>query len=185
VLVKSGYYPAESINGVEADTINPAVTEPENAKILELVAPATPERYWEGVFKSPGHYPDCYNSLYGNRRVYETEDRKLSVPGFHSGVDLCGGAGLPIYAPAPGVVVFAGPLEVRGNATIIDHGWGVYSGFWHQSEILVQVGQKVETGDIIGKVGGTGRVTGPHLHWEIWVNSVQVNPLEWLQESFP
>jgi len=185
VLVKSGYYPAESINGVEADTINPAVTEPENAKILELVAPATPERYWEGVFKSPGYYPDCYNSLYGNRRIYETEDRTLSVPGFHSGVDLCGGAGLPIYAPAPGVVVFAGPLEVRGNATLIDHGWGVYSGFWHQSEILVQVGQKVETGDIIGKVGGTGRVTGPHLHWEIWVNSVQVNPLEWLQESFP
>jgi murein DD-endopeptidase MepM/ murein hydrolase activator NlpD len=83
------------------------------------------------------------------------------------------------------VVVFTGLKTVRGNATIIDHGWGVYSGFWHQSEILVQVGQKVETGDIIGKVGGTGRVTGPHLHWEIWVNGIQVNPLEWLQEPFP
>jgi murein DD-endopeptidase MepM/ murein hydrolase activator NlpD len=165
--------------------IDPAITEPEDAQIRDLVSQATPERYWEGVFKSPGYFPDCYNSLYGNRRLYETEDGTLSISGFHSGVDLCGGAGLPIFAPAPGVIVFAGPLDVRGNATIIDHGWGVYSGFWHQSEILVQVGQKVETGDIIGRVGGTGRVTGPHLHWEIWVNGVQVNPLEWLQESFP
>ena len=185
VLVKSGYYPNEPILIVSHATIDPAITQPEDAQIRELISQATPERYWEGAFKSPGYYPDCYNSRYGNRRVYETEDRTLSIPGFHSGVDLCGGAGLPIYAPAPGVIVFASQLDVRGNATIIDHGWGVYSGFWHQSEILVQVGQKVETGDIIGKIGGTGRVTGPHLHWEIWVNGVQVNPLEWLLESFP
>jgi len=185
VLIKSGYYPNDPILVVNLEMIDPAITEPEDAQIRDLVSQATPERYWEGVFKSPGYFPDCYNSLYGNRRLYETEDGTLSISGFHSGVDLCGGAGLPIFAPAPGVIVFAGPLDVRGNATIIDHGWGVYSGFWHQSEILVQVGQKVETGDIIGRVGGTGRVTGPHLHWEIWVNGIQVNPLEWLQESFP
>jgi len=185
VLIKSGYYPNDPILVVNLEMIDPAITEPEDAQIRDLVSQATPERYWEGVFQSPGYFPDCYNSLYGNRRLYETEDGTLSISGFHSGVDLCGGAGLPIFAPAPGVIVFAGPLDVRGNATIIDHGWGVYSGFWHQSEILVQVGQKVETGDIIGRVGGTGRVTGPHLHWEIWVNGVQVNPLEWLLESFP
>jgi len=185
VLIKSGYYPNDPILVVNLEMIDPAITEPEDAQIRHLVSPATPDHYWEGVFKSPGFFPDCYNSLYGNRRLYETEDGTLSISGFHSGVDLCGGAGLPIFAPAPGVIVFAGPLDVRGNATIIDHGWGIYSGFWHQSEILVQVSQKVETGDIIGRVGGTGRVTGPHLHWEIWVNGVQVNPLEWLQESFP
>ena len=185
VLIKFGYYPNDPILVVNLEMIDPAITEPEDAQIRDLVSQATPERYWEGVFKSPGYFPDCYNSLYGNRRLYETEDGTLSISGFHSGVDLCGGAGLPIFAPAPGVIVFAGPLDVRGNATIIDHGWGVYSGFWHQSEILVQVGQKVETGDIIGRVGGTGRVTGPHLHWEIWVNGIQVNPLEWLHESFP
>jgi len=185
VLVKSGYYPNDPILVVNREMIDPAITEPEDAQIRDLVSPATPERYWEGVFRSPGYFPDCYNSLYGSRRVYTTEDRTLTISGFHSGLDLCGGAGLPIYAPAPGVVVFADQLEVRGYATIIDHGWGVYSGFWHQSEILVQAGQKVEAGDIIGKVGGTGRVTGPHLHWEIWVNGVQVNPLEWLQKAFP
>jgi murein DD-endopeptidase MepM/ murein hydrolase activator NlpD len=185
VLIKSGYYPNDPILVVNLEMIDPAITEPEDAQIRDLVSPATPDHYWEGVFKSPGYFPDCYNSLYGNRRLYETEDGTLSTSGFHSGVDLCGGAGLPIFAPAPGMIVFASLLDVRGNATVIDHGWGVYSGFWHQSEILVQVGQKVETGDIIGRVGGTGRVTGPHLHWEIWVNGVQVDPLDWLQKSFP
>ena len=89
-------------------------------------------------------------------------------------VGVCGGEGLQISAPAPGRGGFAAPLTVRGNATIIDHGWGVYSGFWHQSQILVNVGDMVEQGQQIGVVGGTGRVTGAHLHWDLWVNGVQV-----------
>ncbi|HZW04817.1 MAG TPA: M23 family metallopeptidase, partial [Anaerolineaceae bacterium] len=90
-----------------------------------------------------------------------------------------------ILAPAPGVVVFAGPQTVRGNATIIDHGWGVYSGIWHQAAINVQVGDRVETGQKIGEIGATGRVTGPHLHWEVWVGGVQVQPLDWLENEYP
>ena len=101
------------------------------------------------------------------------------------GLDFCGGEGLQIFAPAPGKVVFAAPLTVRGNATIIDHGWGVYSGFWHQSQILVNVGDTVEQGQVIGLVGGTGRVTGAHLHWDLWVNGIQVNPLNWLNQTYP
>ena len=92
---------------------------------------------------------------------------------------------LNIYAPAPGKVVFVGLLTVRGNATIIDHGWGVYSGFYHQSRIDVKVGDIVETGQIIGQIGGTGRVTGPHLHWDLWVNGIQVNPFYWLDQVYP
>jgi murein DD-endopeptidase MepM/ murein hydrolase activator NlpD len=61
----------------------------------------------------------------------------------------------------------------------------VYSGFWHQSKIDVQVGDRVESGQAIGVVGGTGRATGAHLHWEIWVNGVQVNPFDWLQQEYP
>ena len=61
----------------------------------------------------------------------------------------------------------------------------MYSGFWHQSEIDVQVGDVVDGGQVIGLVGGTGRVTGAHLHWEVWVNGVQVNPFDWLQQEFP
>ncbi len=97
----------------------------------------------------------------------------LEIPGFHSGLYFCGGEGLQIFAPAAGKVVFAAPLTVRGNATIIDHGWGVYSGFWHQSQLFVNVGDMVEPGQVIGLVGGQ-RVTGPHLHWEVWVNGIQV-----------
>jgi len=82
-------------------------------------------------------------------------------------------------------VVFAGPLTVRGNATIIDHGWGVYSAYMHQSEILVEQGDRVEAGELIGRVGATGRVEGPHLHWEVWAGGVQVDPLDWLSEVFP
>ena len=68
---------------------------------------------------------------------------------------------------------------------MIDHGWGVYSGFWHQSEFLVQVGEFVAPGQVIGLVGDTGRGTGAHLHWELWVNGVQVDPLDWLQQEYP
>ncbi len=184
VLVEEGGFSRETLI-VDRAYIDPAITEPENASILSLVGEATPERYWNGLFIPPGYFPDCYTSSFGTRRTYTASDRSLTLDGFHTGLDFCGGSGLPIVAPAAGIVVFAGSLEVRGNATIINHGWGVYSGFWHQSEILVQVGQHVEAGETIGKVGGTGRVTGAHLHWEIWVNGVQVNPLTWLDEIFP
>ena len=142
---------------------------------------ASPKKYWSGVFAVPGYDPTWITSWFGNRRSYNGGPFNA----YHSGVDYGGGTGLPIKAPAPGVVVFAGPLTVRGNATIIDHGWGVYSGFWHQSEFKVKVGDLVETGQEIGSSGGTGRITGPHLHWEIWVNGVQVNPMTWLETSFP
>ncbi|NMC53043.1 MAG: M23 family metallopeptidase, partial [Chloroflexi bacterium] len=84
-----------------------------------------------------------------------------------------------------GKVVFAGPLDVRGNAVILDHGHGVFSGFWHQSEILVSVGDTLSAGQQIGLIGTTGRSTGPHLHWEVWVNGVQVNPYDWVVNAYP
>ncbi|HEY5270928.1 MAG TPA: M23 family metallopeptidase, partial [Anaerolineales bacterium] len=74
---------------------------------------------------------------------------------------------------------------VRGNATIIDHGQGVYSGLYHQAEIYVSAGDHVTAGQLIGKIGDTGRVTGPHVHWDLWVNGIQVNPTQWLNETFP
>ena len=184
VLVTSGGYGSEELY-VPAETIDPAVVEPENQTIISIVAPATSTRYWNGIFASPAVYPDEYTSLYGRRRIYRGLGTDLVTEGFHTGLDFAGGEGLQIFAPAPGKVVFAAPLTVRGNATIIDHGWGVYSGFWHQSQIAVNVGDMVETGQVIGFVGGTGRVTGAHLHWEVWVNGVQVEPLNWLNQAYP
>ena len=184
VLVTSGEYGSEELY-VPPETIDPAVVDPENQTVLSITAPATPTRYWSGMFSSPAVYPDEFTSLFGRHRIYHGLGTDLTTEGFHTGLDFAGGEGLQIFAPAPGKVVFAAPLTVRGNATIIDHGWGVYSGFWHQSQIFVNVGDVVDTGQVIGLVGGTGRVTGAHLHWEVWVNGVQVNPLDWLNQAIP
>ena len=185
VVVATGNYLSEDIPLNDPSTLDPAVTEPELQQIVTTTSLITQERYWDGAFVSPAVYPDCFTSRYGTRRTYKVLNSSLEIPGFHTGLDFCGGEGLQIFAPAPGQVVFAGSLTVRGNATIIDHGWGVYSGFWHQSEINVNSGDFVEQGQVIGMVGGTGRATGPHLHWEVWVNGVQVNPLDWLNQAYP
>ncbi len=185
VLVTEGDYLSEDIPLNDPSTLDVAVTEPELRNIIALTTPSTPTRYWNGPFTSPAVDPNCFTSRYGTRRTYKVINSDIEVPGFHTGLDFCGGEGLQIFAPAPGRVVFAAPLTVRGNATIIDHGWGIYSGFWHQSGIRVNVGDLVEQGQVIGLVGGTGRVTGAHLHWEVWVNGVQVNPLDWLNQTYP
>jgi murein DD-endopeptidase MepM/ murein hydrolase activator NlpD len=188
ILVISGNYPEDPLLVVSSEFIDPAVTDPELNQVIGITAPATPDKLWSGQFTSPAiQYADAtyFTSRFGNRRVYEGQGTSLEITGFHTGLDFGGGTGLPISAPAAGRVVFAGPLTVRGNATIIDHGWGIYSGFWHQSEIDVQVGDLVKQGQTIGLVGGTGRVTGAHLHWEIWANGIQVDPLDWLNRIYP
>ncbi len=185
VLVADGGYYSETLL-VPAETIDPDTDREEFAWLYEQVTrPPTPERYWDGIFANPSYFPDCFTSRYGTRRLYKGAGTDLTYNGYHSGLDFCGGEGLPISAPAAGRVIFSGPLTIRGNATLIDHGWGVYTGYWHQSETYVQAGDWVDTGQLIGRVGGTGRVTGAHLHWEVWVNGVQVNPMLWLQRTFP
>ena len=182
-------YPYDKPLTVDPATVDPAVTKPEDEQWAALTAPVTPERYWQGVFKIPSPLDvdycletgECWSSRFGNRRSYNGSPYNR----FHSGLDVVGGVGTEIYAPAAGTVVFAGPLTVRGNATVIDHGWGVYSAYMHQSEILVNVGDRVEPGQRIGLVGGTGRVQGPHLHWEIWAGGEQVDPLDWLARAYP
>jgi murein DD-endopeptidase MepM/ murein hydrolase activator NlpD len=155
------------------------VTVPESAQVKDIVTPVTPVRLWDGPMVAPS--VGAFRSVFGSLRSYNGGP----FDSFHGGVDFAGGETQAITAPAPGVVVFTGPLVVRGNATIIDHGWGVYTGYWHQSQILVKPGDRVETGQIIGYQGATGRVTGPHLHWEMWVGGFQVDPLQWTQVSFP
>jgi murein DD-endopeptidase MepM/ murein hydrolase activator NlpD len=183
VFVRGGSYAFDPVLVVSPETIDPAVTEPEEAEWMAISAAATPEKLWEGPWQSPTPPPfdQCWPSLYGNRRSYNGSEYKY----FHTGLDFCGGVGTAIHAPAAGVVVFAGPLTVRGNATVINHGWGVYTGYMHQSEILVATGERVSPGQLIGKVGATGRVTGPHLHWEVFVGGIQVEPQDWLRQVYP
>lgn len=188
VLLKPGIFDQDPPLTVDPLTIDPEVTRPENELVNALISKVTPTRYWQGMFTSPAVYQE-YNSLYGTRRTYNDD----STITFHTGVDFAGGLHLPIYAPAAGQVVFAGLLDVRGNTIFIDHGCGVFSGFFHQNSLNVKVGDFVEQGQTIGEVGNTGRVNksagyegeGAHMHWEVWVNGVQVDPLNWLSNEYP
>lgn len=183
VIIQDGYYPNDPIINVKDELIDPAVTQPELDWLIQQTLPVTPEKQWSGLWTSPSpySYTEGLTSKFGNRRSYNGGP----FENFHSGVDFFGGEGVKIFAPAAGTVIFAGPLTVRGNATIIDHGWGIYSGYWHQSTIEVAIGDHVEQGQEIGLVGGTGRVTGAHLHWEIWVGGIQINPIDWLVNIYP
>ena len=189
ILITSGNYLTGESLPVDPSLIDPAVTDPEQQQLESItITTPTPTKYWEGQFISPAiAYAEStyFTSRYGTRRVYIGQGTDLEINWWHTGLDFGGGDGLAITAPAAGKVIFAGPLTVRGNATLLDHGWGVISGFWHQSAIQVQVGQTVNQGDVIGLVGGTGRVTGAHLHWELWVNGIQVDPLDWLTQTYP
>jgi len=188
ILIVSGNYPEDPILYVDPVTIDPAETEPELNKLINITSVVTPDKLWVGDFYSPAsQYAEStyFTSRYGNRRTYIGTGTELSIQGFHTGLDFGGGTGLPITTPARGKVIVAENWTVRGGTTIIDHGWGVYSGFWHQSKFHVQAGDVVEQGQVIGEVGGTGRVTGPHLHWELWVNGIQVDPMNWLQNTYP
>jgi murein DD-endopeptidase MepM/ murein hydrolase activator NlpD len=182
IFVRAGDYPYVALT-VDPKTIDPAVTKPEDAEWAALTRPITPVKQWSGQFKYPveAAFQNCFPSRFGERRSFNGSGYVY----FHSGLDFCGDIGNPIYAPAAGTVVFAGPLTVRGNATLIDHGWGVYSAYFHQSKFEVKVGDHVQPGQEIGLIGNTGRVTGPHLHWEIIVGDVQVDPMDWLNQAFP
>lgn len=184
IYLSPGDYTYKSLQ-VPPETVDPEVTVPEDKSWNALANPVTPERLWQGIFESPVAPSECgFTDTFGHRRSYNGSPYNY----FHTGLDFCynyNNEVNEIYSPADGVVVFAGPLVVRGNAVMIDHGWGIYSAYMHQEEILVEEGETVETGQVIGIVGQTGRVNGPHLHFEIWAGGVQVDPLEWLEKVYP
>lgn len=180
VLLQSGFYPEDPPLTVDPTTVDPENIKNDNEIVNRIMSVVSPEQLWTGKFREPVDEPVCYKSGFGVRRIYNGQPT-----GIHGGLDYGVCANLNIYAPAAGTVVFAGPLTALGNATFIDHGRGVFTGYGHQNEIKVNVGDHVEPGQLIGIIGATGRVTGPHLHWEIWVNGTQVSPTQWLQKTYP
>jgi murein DD-endopeptidase MepM/ murein hydrolase activator NlpD len=183
VLVQDANFPYDPSLQVDPVTVDPAVTGPESELWASLGVPVTPGKMWDGLFASPvpPEFTECWPSLFGNRRSYNGSTYDY----FHSGLDFCGQIGTELYASAPGKVVYTGELTVRGGVVVIDHGWGIYTAYDHLSRNLVQPGDMVQPGQVIGLGGATGRTTGPHLHWEVWVGGVQVNPQDWLTRAYP
>ena len=124
-------------------------------------------------FSSPAEGPT--SSPFGLRRFFNDKPRNP-----HSGLDIAAPAGADIRAPAPGKVIDTGDYFFNGNTVFIDHGQGLITMYCHMSRIDVKPGDQVQTGDRLGAVGMTGRVTGPHLHWGVSLNDTRVDPLLFL-----
>jgi len=111
------------------------------------------------------------SSRFGLRRIFNGQPRNP-----HAGLDVAVGSGAPIRAPAAGVVANTGDYFFNGNTVFVDHGQGLVTAYMHMSRIDVRVGQAVKQGEVLGAVGATGRVTGPHLHWAVILNNTPVDP---------
>ena len=177
LAVKPRRFPTRTLR-VDPNLVNPPPQEMERiareAAQLRLLWAAPPSgKLWGGPFVRP--VPDEANSSFGTRSFYNGEARSP-----HSGTDFLSPTGRPVKAPNAGRVVLAGQLYFTGGTIVIDHGLGVFSLFAHLSAVGVSEGDVVKTGDVVGEVGATGRVTGPHLHWTSRVGGARVDPLSLL-----
>ncbi|WP_024955204.1 M23 family metallopeptidase [Sulfurospirillum arcachonense] len=175
--VKDGNYPKETLK-VNPKKVKPPKEEEnriykEYLESKKIYATFTPKRYWKEPFEKP--MSSKITSSYGNARVFNG-----SLKSFHSGTDFRAPTGSVIRVVNDGVVVVASNRYYSGNAIIVDHGEGIYSSYSHLSKIDVKVGQKVSKHEKLGLSGATGRVTGPHLHFSIILQSKKIDPLDFI-----
>jgi murein DD-endopeptidase MepM/ murein hydrolase activator NlpD len=180
VIVEAGRFGYERIDipASRSGLLDPAVYVQDRERFDAVRSVFTPERFWTVPFQRP--CGGTISAYFGSHRSYNGGP----YTSYHSGVDFRSPSGTSVLAAAAGTVVLAEPLALWGNAVAIDHGWGILTGYAHLSKIGVQVGQQVQRGEIIGKVGNTGLSTGSHLHWEMWVSGNSVNGLKWLEGPY-
>jgi hypothetical protein len=179
--VRAAKFPTERLK-VEKQFVQP---DPEQQKRVEedqekmraIYDTVTPERLWHGKFRLPLKDVTTGGN-FGRRRILNGEARSP-----HAGVDFPAPAGTPVFASQSGKVVLAEGLFYSGNTVVIDHGYGIYTLYAHLSEIAVHSGEMVNAAAQIGKVGATGRVTGPHLHWGLTIDHARVNAMQIAQRQ--
>ncbi len=146
----------------------------ESKRVRILFQGVREEKLWKGPFVRP--LEGEVSGAFGNRRIINGQAKNP-----HSGIDLQAEAGTPVAACTGGLVVLADELFFAGKTVILDHGWGLYSMYFHLSEMGVGEGDKLRTGEILGRVGSTGRSTGPHLHWGTIIRGARVDPLSFIR----
>ena len=177
VTVNDAAFPEENID-LPPDTSQLLTDAPaiqDETQILDSVyAGLTRERNWSGPFIMPA--AGALGDTFGMKRSFNGGSFSN-----HTGVDILAAEGDPVVAANDGRVAYTGTLQLRGNTIVIDHGAGVFTGYHHLSQINVVQGQTVSRGETIGVVGATGLATAAHLHWELIVRGVRVDPLPWTQ----
>ncbi len=180
VTVEARTYPEQRLTVPESQvTLSPedqARAAREGSQIREVLAARTARRLWAGAFRFPAEGP--VSSPFGVRRFFNDQPR-----GYHSGLDIAAPRGAPVLAGAAGVVTLVGDFFYTGNTVFLDHGLGLFTGHFHLDSVAVVEGQAVPAGALLGRVGSTGRSTGPHLHWGVYVAGVRVDPASLVRVS--
>lgn len=181
VRIEAAHYITQDFNipGARAYLADPELEAAEFAKLDAITAAVTSVPLWDAVgFALP--LASQTTSPFGAYRLLNQGVRTR-----HTGWDQRAAAGTPVKSAAAGVVAFAGRLDIRGNYVMIDHGYGIYSGYAHFSELQVTRGQRIAAGQIIGMSGNSGRSSGPHLHWEMAVHGEWVDGLAFIKLWLP
>lgn len=177
--VRAGRFPLQHISLV-ASKDNFDMSKGEHEAVEGAKATLSDRRLWTGHFSPPSKA--AVSAIFGIKR---TANGRLLKDYFHSGIDYRAPLGSPVMACAAGKVILVGKgFKLHGNTVAIDHGQGVVSFYIHLQSIKVKEGEDVSKGETIATVGQTGRATGPHLHFSIYVNQVAANPRNWYQTSF-
>ena len=176
--VKAANYKKEQITVTDTSKVRPNKEQQERiARELEeankIYLTRTPKRLWSEKFELP--LGSVITSHYGNARIFNGE-----VKSYHAGTDFRAMIGTPIKAANDGKIALAKERFMSGKSVIIDHGEGIYSAYFHCSELKVQVGQSVKKGEIIALSGDTGRVSGAHLHFSMMIQGVSVDALHFI-----
>jgi murein DD-endopeptidase MepM/ murein hydrolase activator NlpD len=173
IRVENARYPAQNI--VIGKAIAGLKASPgEQETVSAFRTGVSPVRYWKEPLDPP--VPGCLTSLFGVQRLHNGKP----TGDFHAGVDQRGAAGTPIHPIAAGVVKIVQKWNLRGGTVAVDHGQGVESIYLHMSGFVAKEGEHVCVNDLLGYIGSTGRSTGPHVHWTLYVNGVPVNPGQWM-----
>ena len=159
--------------------LEPQVNLDERAELDAIFDQFSGTQWWQGPLQWPVNSKIV--SYYGTRRNFN----RGTLYTYHSGIDLSARVGTPVKAAASGRVAAAQAFPIRGNTIILDHGRGVFTVYCHLSRFEVEPGQIVNVGEVIGYTGNTGRSLGPHLHFELAVGGVTVNPINWLDREIP
>ena len=174
VVIRKTIFPSQNVNlSPEIEALH---STPEEMALLKTFKETiSQERSWQDPLAAP--VPGCVTSPFGVKRLHNGKP----TGDYHGGVDQRTPAGEAIRAVAAGTVNFAKQFNVLGNAVGIDHGQGLESEYLHMSRLVVAEGATVQRGDVLGYAGSTGRSTGPHLHWVLSVDGMNVNPAQWMK----